>query len=208
MAGSVSPDEFVTPGRGFFVDSDCTALARSLLGCLLLHRDGDGIRSGIIVETEAYTQDEEACHAHRGRTRRNSPMFEEGGRAYVYMVYGIHNCFNVTSGPEDRAEAVLVRALEPLTGIDLMRRDYDTARSLEDLCRGPGRLCRSMGISRDHNGLDLVGGDVLAIRMPGTPARHQTGRSRRIGISRARDLQWRFYLAGSPFVSSSSGRSS
>jgi DNA-3-methyladenine glycosylase len=189
---------WLAPGRGFF-EAGAVDLAPRLLGCLLENKAGESTRSGLIVEVEAYSQDDPASHAWRGRTARNWPMFERGGLAYVYFIYGMHTCFNVTAGPEGRGEAVLVRALEPLCGIEEMIAARG-ARDLRLLTSGPGRLCRALGIALEQNGSDLSS-STLRLFTPETAGIPQIGSSVRIGISRAAERPWRFYLRGSPFLS-------
>lgn len=192
---------FRRPPAGFF-EADVLTLARALIGAKLVHDAAGTVRSGIVVETEAYSETEPASHAYRGRTDRNWPMFEDGGMVYVYLVYGLHHCFNISAGPRGRGEAVLVRALQPLEGLDLMSQARK-GRPVGDLCRGPGNLCRAMGITTDHNGADLRSGP-LRVLVPEHPVpASMIAASRRIGITSARELEWRFYLRGSPWVSAS-----
>jgi len=172
-------------------------VARSLLGQVLVHRTPRGERAGIIVETEAYTQDDPACHAHRGKTRRNSAMFGPGGTAYVYSIYGLHFCFNAVTDREGIGEAVLIRALEPLAGLHLMEEARGTG-DVSRLCSGPARLCQALGISGAQNGASLLG-DTLFI-LAGPPVLRAVTTTR-VGISRGRDLPYRFYTAGNKYVS-------
>jgi DNA-3-methyladenine glycosylase len=179
-------------------------LAPRLVGCLLESRVGGTVRSGRIVEVEAYAQDDPACHAWRGRTARNWPMFGPGGFAYVYFIYGMHTCFNVTACQEGIGEAVLVRALEPIEGIEGMR----ASRGVSDVRRlasGPGMLCEALGIELAMNGHDLSE-DPLRLFAPEAAGRGRISSSARIGITRAVDRPWRFYLEGSPFLSRRSVR--
>lgn len=197
---------WVVPHAGFFLQP-ATSLAPALLGCLLLMDDPDpaAVTSGIIVETEAYTQDDPASHSHSGRTARNASMFLEGGRAYVYFIYGMHCCFNVSAGPAGTGEAVLVRALEPVEGIPLMESRRGLRGSARGLTDGPAKLCQALGITRRHDGADLVGtvggGCGPRIFLPGHAAPVEYGKSARIGVSRAAERPWRFYVPGSPFLS-------
>lgn len=177
--------------------------ARNLLGTVLLHHSPEGLAAGRIVETEAYLRDDPACHAFRGMTPRNAPMFGPPGRSYIYLIYGMYRCFNVVTAPEGVGEAVLVRALEPLAGTDLMarRRGTDHPRAL---CSGPGKLTIALGLDASHNGLRLDSGPVRLLPAdawpwPGGPGRVKA--APRVGISCAVDWPLRFYLEGSPFVS-------
>jgi DNA-3-methyladenine glycosylase len=177
----------------------CIALARSLIGCVVVRAlDGD-VACGRIVEVEAYPHGDPASHAYRGRTARNASMFAPPHRAYVYLIYGTAHCLNVTSDPEGRGAAVLVRALEPIGGIEAMRRRR-TGAAPRDLCRGPGRLCAALAIDRTLDGIDLLDDDRLWLAAPQGP-RGRIVRSPRIGITRAADRLLRFYEEGNPFVS-------
>ena len=186
------------PPPGFF-GRDAVSLARGLLGCLLTSLVSGEVTSGVIVETEAYTQDDQASHSRCGPTARNHTMFQPGGRAYVYVSYGIHHCFNVTSGPAGRGEAVLIRALEPRAGVELMaqRRGKE---GLKELCSGPGKLCQALGITTEHCGGSLRE-PPLFVLAPHVPFSIRIASTRRIGISRAVDLPRRFTVAGSSFLS-------
>jgi DNA-3-methyladenine glycosylase len=164
-----------------------------------LYVDGVG---GVIVEVEAYDQEDPAAHGYRGRTPRNAAMFGPPGHAYVYRSYGIHWCLNFVCEPEGVASAVLIRALEPLAGVEAMRerRGLDSERLL---CAGPGRLCQALGITREHDGLPLDEAP-FELRPRTRPVDVVTGP--RIGITKAAEQPWRYGLAGSPFLSRPFGR--
>lgn len=164
------------------------ALARRLIGASLVVR-GAG---GIVIETEAYAQDDPASHSFRGPTRRNASMFGPAGHAYVYRSYGIHLCLNVVATP---GEAVLIRALAPQTGLDLMRARRGKSPLL---CAGPGRLAEALGIRLDDDGAPFDGVDLSIALASATP---ELLVGPRIGISKAQDLPWRFGLAGAAGLS-------
>jgi len=176
-------------------------VARDLLGQEFVHVTADGIVGGIIVETEAYLSDDPACHAFRGKTSRNEVMFGPAGRAYVYFSYGCHYCVNAVTEEEGKGCAVLIRAVEPTRGIELMRRRRGR-REIRELASGPGRFSRAFGIGPEQNGVPLTEG-ALTIRVP--TVRCSEGRSvtvsPRIGISRGERFPLRFTLTGNPFVS-------
>lgn len=189
--------------RGFYA-VESPRLASALLNKLLVRADG---RAGRIVEVEAYGGlCDPASHAFRGPTQRNRAMFGPPGHLYVYFSYGVHWCANVVSGTPESGEAVLLRALEPVAGLDLMRAArWSTQRNQadRDLCRGPGRLCQAMGIDRSFDGLDLAaGGAPLWLAYDGREPPDEPLRSARVGISVAKEVCWRFSVPGHPGVSS------
>ncbi|HYM20773.1 MAG TPA: DNA-3-methyladenine glycosylase [Candidatus Kapabacteria bacterium] len=176
-------------------------VAHELLGAKLHHIVRGKEFVGRIVETEAYHEDEPACHAYNGKTERNAPLFGEAGISYVYFTYGMHYCFNVVTGSHGEGAAVLIRALEPIGGTDAMFRKRKKARSEYDLTSGPAKLCQAMGIARAENNIDLLESDVFFLSK-GRLAKNETvGATTRIGITRARELPWRFFIEGNPFVS-------
>lgn len=176
-------------------------LARFLIGKLLIRRLDDGtVLAGRIVETEAYGLDDPASHAYRGETRRNRAMFGAHAHAYVYLIYGTSYCLNVTSEARGSGAAVLIRALEPVTGIERLRaqRGRDGLRD-DELARGPGNLCRAFGVGPELDGLDLDTDERLELADDGaSPA---IGTSVRIGLTRAAERPHRFYARGSRAVS-------
>jgi DNA-3-methyladenine glycosylase len=178
----------------FFARSVHT-VARELLGCRLFYA-GHG---GTIVETESYERDDPACHAYAGLTKRTEVLFGPPGRAYVYLSYGIHSLLNAVAEPAGQAAAVLIRALEPTTGLETMR-ERRGERPDAELCSGPGKLTEALGIGLDANGADLAAEPFrLLPPEPDWSGRIVTGP--RVGISKAIERPWRFSLAGSPFVS-------
>jgi DNA-3-methyladenine glycosylase len=186
-----------------FYDRPTLDVARELIGKVLVHRSAEGLASGVIVETEAYIgEDDPACHASRGKTPRNAPLYEAPGLAYVYLNYGVHNLFNAVTEAEGRPAAVLIRALEPLDGVDLMvtrRTQAGRVVPVSNLCRGPGNLTRALGIRLDHNRTSLVGGSVTIV-----DRRQAVGAIRcgsRVGIREGTDRPWRFWVEGHPSVS-------
>ena len=173
--------------------SDAVVVARRLLGALLLV-DGVG---GRIVETEAYDRDDPASHSHAGPTARNASMFGPPGHAYVYRSYGIHWCLNLVCREAEHGAGVLIRALEPLAGIEPMRERRGLA-DLRRLCSGPGRVGQALAITRAHDGLPIDAAPFL-LRLARRPVEVIDGP--RIGISKARDRRWRFGLKGSAYLS-------
>ncbi len=179
---------------GFFARSVHT-VARELIGCRLLYEG----RGGTIVETESYERDDPACHAYVGLTERTEVLFGPPGRAYVYLSYGIHSLLNAVAEPEGEAAAVLIRALQPTTGLEAMRARRGERPDAE-LCSGPGKLTEALGIGLEANGADLSAEPfLLAPREPGWSGRVVAGP--RVGITKAVERPWRFCLAASPYVS-------
>jgi DNA-3-methyladenine glycosylase len=177
-------------------------VARELLGAVLECRTEGGVASGRIVETEAYLGEHDlACHAAAGRTGRTDPLYGPPGFAYVYFIYGMYWCFNAVTRAEGEPSAVLVRALEPLEGIDLMRerRRLRSSRDV-DLTNGPGKLCQALGIDRDFNRLALDR-PPLRIRRGVDIPREAVTVTPRVGISRSADWPLRWFVSDSPFVS-------
>jgi DNA-3-methyladenine glycosylase len=191
--------------RDFYTRSDVLEVARDLLGKKLVVPNRNGSRvAGIIVETEAYRGPEDrASHAYNGRrTARTETMYGIGGTAYVYFVYGMYNQFNVVTGAEDTPHAILVRALEPIEGLDVMRRRR-RGRSEYELTSGPGRLCLAMGIDRKLDKADLLG-DRVWIEEAASISPRLIARGPRIGIDYAEEWVsklWRFWVRDNPFVS-------
>lgn len=202
------------------LEGDPLSVAPDLLGKLVVH----GTRVGRIVEVEAYRGAQDAAsHAYRGRTARNATMFGRAGLLYVYFTYGMHWCANVVCGAEGVAGALLLRALEPVSGLDEMRvarsgrRRDGSAPADRDLCRGPANLACAMGIGKEDDGSDLVG-DVAARAPVSGPPRlwladdgappprgRALARGPRVGITAATDVEWRYWEADSPYVSGARG---
>lgn len=194
----------------FFENCDTLALARKLIGCKLVHDSPDGRTSGIIVETEAYLRDDPACHAYNKRTARTEPMYGPAGTIYVYLIYGMYECVNVVSNEAGIGEAVLIRALQPTEGPELMEHRRNLKREVagktgrkikpKDLCNGPGKLVVSMGISRNaHNNQRFPDSD-LYISGPGS-GHFDIVATTRIGINVGKDLPYRFLIKDNIFVS-------
>ena len=179
-----------------FYDRPVLQVARELVGCLVTH----GGCSGVIVETEAYHDSEPACHAFVGLTPRTRTLFGPPGLAYVYRSYGIHALLNAVTEPEGVGAAVLIRALEPLDGIEQMRARRGVG-PIRALCSGPGKLTQALGIGLEHNGIDLDHGEVVIVPAPVAWRGVPVAVDRRVGITRAVDLPWRFCAAGSRFLS-------
>ena len=188
--------------REFYVQ-DTRAAAQKLLGQIVQRRlPTGGLLSGIIVETEAYLKDDPACHAYRGRTPRNSTMFGPPGHAYVYFTYGLHMMLNLVCAPEGTAEAVLIRALEPVEGVEAMRQNRRGILETRQLTNGPGKLAQALALTRlTHDGVDLTEPSSELLILPNEYSPFEMVTKTRIGITQGVGLPWRYYVAGNPFVS-------
>jgi len=186
-------------------------VACNLLGKRIVKKVGTKLLIGKIVEVEAYCKGDPASHAFRGRTKRNDVMFWEGGHLYVYFTYGMHFCSNVVSGNEGIGEAVLIRAVEPLAGIEMMRTNrYGSNKSLNlkslnrksliNLSNGPAKFCQAFGIARKENGVELLDGKIIITAGKPVPSK-LIKRSSRIGIQQGTEKKWRFFIAGNQWVS-------
>ncbi|HUA10895.1 MAG TPA: DNA-3-methyladenine glycosylase [Solirubrobacteraceae bacterium] len=178
-----------------FYDRPVVEVARELIGCTLAH----GATGGVIVEAEAYHDSEGASHGYRGQTPRTRTLFGPPGHAYVYRSYGIHAMLNAVCEREGVGAGVLIRALEPRSGVDLMSERRGVAERL--LCAGPGRLCEALDVTLALDGAALQGPELAIGPRPGDWADPQIRSGPRIGITRATELPWRFAAAGNPFVS-------
>ncbi len=213
---------FGKPLPRIFYSRSSLVVAPELLNCILVRVTHEGITAGRIAETEAYTQDDAASHAYRGKTTRNAVMFGQAGVAYVYFTYGMHYCLNAVTGLEGQGEAVLIRAIEPLLGLELMRRRRglsdgpgqfeDSVRGGSFLGGGPARLCQALGVSARENGDDLTCAGEMWISAPPVGQQSEFGSdivsTPRIGITKAADLNRRFTIRSDPFASRVSKKSS
>ncbi len=187
----------------FYQRSSVCRIAQELLGKGLFTKIDGKITGGRIVETEAYSWKERGCHAYNNRkTARNAVMFDDGGLAYVYLCYGIHHLFNVVTNREGRADAVLIRALEPMEGMDEMTRRAGTPKT-KGITSGPGKLTRALGIDRSHNGMPLTSKNLWLSDVGSSVRKKDIVASPRIGIDYAGTdalLPWRFTIADSPWI--------
>ena len=191
--------------KDFYLHNDVVQIAQDLLGTVLYTKIKGRITSGIIVETEAYCGSiDKASHAYPDRlTKRNRVMFEDGGKAYVYLIYGIHYLFNIVTNKAKKADAVLVRALEPVSGFDLMMERRQT-NTIDRITSGPGILSKAMGIEKNLYGEDLTGRTVWLEYGARNSINKNIIKTTRIGVDYAGDdakLPWRFYLKDNPWVS-------
>ena len=185
-----------------FFRKDAVALAKDLLGNYLVHESPKGRIAGKIVETESYLEKDPASHSYRGRSKRNNSMFMKGGTSYVYFTYGMYHCFNISANRENIGEAVLIRSLEPVEGIDIMKRN----RKIDDirnLCNGPAKLVMALGISKDHDGIDMSSerSPIKVIKITNGIGKKDIVETERIGISKGKNSPYRFYIKNSLFVS-------
>jgi len=191
--------------RSFFLNPDVVELAQSLLGKVICTYIDGFYCEAMITETEAYSgKNDKACHAHMGRhTKRTAIMYEEGGHAYIYLCYGIHHLFNIVTSVKGKADAVLIRSVEPLLGADVMlkRRNFKTGSP--KVYSGPGRLTQALGIDKSLNGVDLVNSDSIYL-IDNDQYVEDIVSTTRIGIDYAEEdalLPWRFYFSGNKYVS-------
>ena len=189
----------------YYRSNDVVGVARDLIGKVLVSDFNGGYTSGIITETEAYHQCEKACHAFNGRrTPRTQILFERGGCSYVYLCYGMHYLFNITTGSNEEASAVLIRALKPLNGLTTMMQRRSINKSTPRLTSGPGNLTRAMGIDLSHNALKLTKQQGIWVESYDNITDQQIGTSQRVGVEYAEEdalLPWRFFLTDCKWVS-------
>lgn len=189
-----------------FYSRNVITVAKDLLGKIFVRITDGKILSGRIVETEAYDGSiDEAAHSFNGKTKRNEVMFEQGGLLYVYFTYGVHHCCNVVTGKPGEGCAVLIRGIEPISGINQMainrfgNPDF-TQKELLNLTNGPGKICKAFSIDRNDNGTNLTGDEIFIIDGVKIP-KNKIVVSTRIGIKKSADLPWRFYIKDNQFVS-------
>lgn len=192
--------------RDFYLREDVAEVSRDLIGKVLCTRIGGAFTAGMITETEAYSgRNDRACHANNGlRTNRTEVMYRRGGTAYVYLCYGIHHLFNVVTNQEERADAVLVRAVKPLEGLDTMLERRGMGRREPALTAGPGRLTQALGITTDFYGADLLGDTIWIENRQLLPTDTEITSDARVGVEYAGEharRPWRFYPSGSRWVS-------
>ena len=185
-----------------FYEQPTLELARALIGMTLLRATPEGTSGGLIVETEGYlSASDPAAHGYLRRTPRTRIMYGPPGFAYIYFSYGMHCMLNISTEPDGVGAAVLIRAIQPTIGLDLIHQRRGAAMPLRNLARGPGRLCAALGLTLSENGLPLTGETLWLDDQPGLPADAVIATSTRIGINVGTELPWRWYLAGCPFVS-------
>lgn len=200
----IAPSELLAatrlPARSFYA-RPTVEVAKSLLGTTLLRQTSEGLLAGVIVEVEAYLgQDDPAAHSSAGRTARTRVIFGDPGHAYVYKIYGLHYCLNVVAEPGGTPGCVLIRALQPVCGIDAMRSRRVAARQAHQIASGPAKLTQAMGIGMEAYGADLLG-DPLSIRLPNKESEVEVGTTKRIGIRKAQELDLRFFIVDNEHVS-------
>lgn len=181
-----------------FYNRDTHEVAKALLGMILVRTSDEGVTAGRIVETEAYVTGDPANHASRGKTRRNAVMFGPPGHAYIYRIHQCY-CLNAVTRPKGIAEAVLIRALEPIEGVEVMRLRRGSRKD-KDLTNGPGKLCQAFALTTEQNGLILTRPPLMIVEGEPVPDRQIVSRPR-VGIRKAAEFEWRYYIAGSPCIS-------
>lgn len=180
-----------------FYTKDTLYVAENILGKILVCNSNNGITKGKIIEVEAYIGPyDKAAHSYQNlRTKRTEIMFSQGGYAYIYLIYGMYYCFNIVTNKKDKPEALLIRALEPIEGIELMMKRRNT-KNLKNLCNGPGKLCMAMGINKSHYGIDLCG-NILYLEDAKPISKENIVTSKRINIDyadEAKDYLWRYTI--------------
>ena len=189
-----------------FYRREVIVVARDLLGKVLVKSNGKEILAGKIVEVESYHGDiDAAAHSYGGVTKRNEIMFEAGGYLYVYFTYGAHHCCNVVTGKKGQGTAVLIRAIEPIIGLNRMitnrfERKLKNEKEIFNLTSGPGKVCQAFKLDRSHSGTDLTGNKIFILNGEKIKSR-DIGISKRIGITRSVDLPWRFFIKDNPYLS-------
>jgi DNA-3-methyladenine glycosylase len=189
-----------------FYCRDLLTVAKELLGKVLVKKNLENLLAVKIVEVEAYDGEiDKAAHSYGGKTKRNKVMFNEGGYFYVYLTYGVHHCCNIVTGVEDKGTAVLIRAVEPLKGLDVMIKNRFGRKLINDkeiinLTSGPGKVCKALGINKNHSSIDLTGDKIFLFDQPKVRA-SEIGISKRIGITRSTNYPWRFYIKENQFLS-------
>ena len=190
--------------QNFYI-RDVLEVAKELLGKFFIHKMGQLIFAGKIVEVEAYDTDDEASHSFNGISDRNRVMFENGGLLYVYFIYGVHYCCNVVTGKDDHGAAVLIRAIEPLNHLELLAKKRFNKITMNEkekinLTNGPAKICQALQIGKSDNGTSLIADDIYILDTPKIKE-DQIIKTTRIGISRSKELPWRFYIKDNKFVS-------
>ena len=191
--------------RKFFI-RPVLVVAKDLLGKVLIKKDGNRVLAARIIEVEAYDgKVDKSSHSFNGKTKRNEVMFNEGGYFYVYFTYGAHFCCNVVTGKRNSGEAVLIRAVEPLLGINKMivnrfGRELKSEKEVYNLTSGPGKVCKAFGFNKEYSGLDLTNCSVFIVNQPKLK-KNMIGISKRIGITKSVSLPWRFFEIGNPYLS-------
>ncbi|KAF0151397.1 MAG: DNA-3-methyladenine glycosylase [Ignavibacteria bacterium] len=189
-----------------FYNRKVTSVAKSLLGKTFVRKNCNEILCGKIVEVEAYDgKSDEASHSYNGATKRNQVMFGKAGHLYVYFTYGMHFCANVVTGKENYGAAILIRAIEPLGGIDILSQNRFgkkniSGKELLNLCSGPAKICQAFQITRGSNGANLCGDDIFILDSPSV-SNNKIISTARIGIKKSIDLPWRYYIKDNPYVS-------
>lgn len=187
--------EYLAPS---FFNRSTIEVAKALLGCYLINETKEGTTIGKIVETEAYLSNDPASHSFNGKTKRNEPMFSHPGTIYIYFTYGMYHCFNIATKEKGIGEAVLIRSLEPIKGIELMKKRRKTD-NIKELCNGPAKLVQALGISKELNN-SQINSSSLKILQP-DDNKIKIIKTRRVGISKGADLPLRFFIKDNNFIS-------